>query len=162
MTIDIIDYADEQFAALSEEQVMEVRSAQTKKNKLELALQNKLKKEKNRLIENGIFLSEIWAQIQQKLQTEHEAEINHLREALLFYLRFTKSNSQQAQQAPYTVDYSLSYEERYYIVRDYYEETYSDPIERVRVLREDEVAAQYLGEFYKTLYDYFLEDIPSE
>ena len=34
MTIDIISYTDEQFAAMTEEQILEVESVQLKKNRL--------------------------------------------------------------------------------------------------------------------------------
>ena len=57
MVIDIISYTDAQFAALSEEQILEVKSAQLKKNKLDLNLEENLLKAKQRLIENGTFLS---------------------------------------------------------------------------------------------------------
>ena len=40
MKIDIISYTDEQFAQLTEEQLLEVRSAQLKKNRLDRKLEN--------------------------------------------------------------------------------------------------------------------------
>ena len=61
MVIDIISYTDAQFAALSEEQILEVKSAQLKKNKLDLNLEENLLKAKQRLIENGTFLSDLFS-----------------------------------------------------------------------------------------------------
>ena len=39
MTIDIISYTDEQYAQLSEEQILEVQSAQLKKERLKARLE---------------------------------------------------------------------------------------------------------------------------
>ena len=60
MVIDIISYTDTQYAALSEEQILEVQQAQLKKNRLLIKLEEDKRKEKYRLIENGVFLSKIW------------------------------------------------------------------------------------------------------
>ena len=49
MTIDIISYTDAQFAALTEEQLREVKSAQQKKNRLAVALEEKVEKDPQRL-----------------------------------------------------------------------------------------------------------------
>ena len=58
--------------------------------------------------------------------------------------------------APYTVDFDLSYEERFDIVKDYYMNEYSDGQHRFMVFVKDEVAMVYLGEYYKPLYDYLM------
>ena len=55
--------------------------------------------------------------------------------------------------APYRVDYSLSYVDRYIIVRDYYL-TIPDPRERLEKYRTDMVAFDYLGSYYGTLFNY--------
>ena len=155
MTIDIISYTDAQYAALTEEQLLEVKSAQQKKNRLDLQLQEDLEREKYALVDKGIFLSNIYELYRAKRQAEHDAEVEAVREALLFYLRFaTKPQSSQTQDSPYAVDYSLSMEERYFAVRDHYMETYEDGAERFAAFKADEVAVQYLGEWYSTLYDY--------
>ena len=85
MNIDIISYTDEQFAALSVEQLEQVREAQLKKNKLTAKLDKEKQEEKFRLVKNGIFLSSIWDVYCQKLETEYEAEVETIREALLFW-----------------------------------------------------------------------------
>ena len=59
MEIDIIDYTNAQLAMLTEEQLREVQEAQLKKNRLLRELAEKLKEEKRRLINNGMFLSYI-------------------------------------------------------------------------------------------------------
>ena len=162
MTIDIISYTDAQFAALSAEQILEVKSAQLKKNRLDLKLEEEMKKERHRLLENGTFLSSIWDLYCAKLQAEHDAEVETIRDSLLFYLRFTAKPEEPANNAPYPLDYSLTNAERYAVVRDYYEAMYTDPNELFRVFKNDKVALSYLGELYKTLYDYFLYEVTEE
>ena len=48
MTIDIISYTDEQFAAMTEEQILEVESVQLKKNRLTKKLGEEKRTEKFR------------------------------------------------------------------------------------------------------------------
>lgn len=151
MTIDIISYTDAQFAALSEEQLLEVQSAQLKKERLDRQLEEDILQEKHRLLKRGIFRSKLFAQQKAKLQEEHDLEVDNLREALLFYLRFS---SRVSSDGPYAVDYSLSMLDRYYVVRDYYMGAYTDGNERFAAFLQDTVAVSYLGEGYSTLHDY--------
>lgn len=155
MKIDIISYTDTQYAALTEEQIQEVKAAQLEKNRLTRALLDAKLKEKNRLIERGIFLSGIWDAYQAKLQAEYDQKIENLRDSLLFYLRFsTKSDAGTG----YTVDYDLTVGERLAIVRQYYQSTYPDAKKRFDAFKEDKVAVVYLEDLYAPLYDLFLAD----
>ena len=52
----------------------------------------------------------------------------------------------------YIVDYSLSYLDRYQIVRNYYM-SISDPAERIALYTADTTAKDYLGQYYNTLYN---------
>lgn len=156
MKIDIISYTDTQYAALTEEQIQEIKAAQLEKNRLERALSEAKLKEKHRLIERGIFLSGIWDAYQAKLQAEYDQKIESLRDSLLFYLRF--STKPDAYGTGYTVDYNLSVEERFAIVRQYYENKYTDASERFEAFEKDKVAVVYLEDLYSALYDYFLEE----
>ena len=156
MKIDIISYTDTQYAALTEEQIQEIKAAQLEKNRLESALAEAKLKEKHRLIERGIFLSGIWDAYQAKLQAEYDQKIESLRDSLLFYLRF--STKPDAYGTGYTVDYNLSVEERFAIVRQYYENKYTDVSERFEAFEKDKVAVVYLEDLYSALYDYFLEE----
>lgn len=156
MIIDIISYTDSQFAKLTQEQILEVRSAQLKKNKLLAKLEEEKRKEKYRLIKNGVFLSKIWQLYCEKLQREYEQEVENIREALLFYLRFTwKAEGEIESHAPYKVNYSLTIEERFTIVRSYYEAAFEDAVERYQTFLKDEIAVTYLGELYAPLHDHF-------
>ncbi len=157
MIIDIIRYTETQFSLLSEEQIVEIKEAQSKKNKLAKALEEDLRAEKSRLSENGILRSAQWELIQAELRAEYEAAVETLREELLFYLRYS-SKSDEAEGVPYEVNYALTETERFTIVKNYYESAYTDGTKRFQSFKADKVAPQYLGELYAPLYDYFLED----
>ena len=155
MEIDIIAYTDAQYASLTAEQLLEVRAAQIKKNKLTAKLEEDIRKAEENLVDNGTYLSSMRTAIVNELQEEYDTEVEILREGLLFFLRF--SSRPDASGAPYTVDYSLPVEDRFAIVKTYYETNYSDGNERFAAFQQDTVAVQYLGELYAPLYDYFLD-----
>jgi hypothetical protein len=156
MTVDIISFTDAQYATLSEAQLLEVLSAQTRKDNMLKALAEKKRKERYRLLKNGVFRSGVYEALCAQWDAEYEAELEIVKQKLLFYLRFSVKEETPDTDAPYLVDYSLSYEDRYRVVKDYYLNTYTDANERMNKFREDEVATKYLGEFYATLYDYLL------
>jgi hypothetical protein len=157
LTIDIIPFTDEQFAALTEEQILEIKSAQLEKNRLQRALTEAKLKEKHRLIDRGIFLSGTWAAYCEKLQKEYEQKIEALRDSLLFYLRFS-TKQDAAENGKYTVNYELTVEERMAIVKQYYEMNFQDATARFEAFKADKTAVVYLEEMYAPLYDYFLEE----
>ena len=154
MTIDIIAFTDAQYAALNEVQLQEVINAQTRKDNMTKALEEKKRKEKFRLIKNGVFRSGIYNALCTQWDEEYAAELEVVKEKLLFYLRFALKPETPPSEAPYLLDYSLPYSERYIVVREYYLNAYTDPSERMNAFKTDEIAPQYLGEFYATLYDY--------
>ena len=156
MVIDIIAYSDAQLAMLSPEQVIEVQRAQVKKNKLAIRLEEDKKEAKFRLIKNGVFRSPTYEKLCERLQKSYEDEVEQIRQALLFYLRFSLGDMNDAVDAPYLVDYSLTFEERLVIVRNYYDTTYSSPTEKYSAFIDDKVAVKYLGEYYVALRDYYL------
>ena len=156
MVIDVINYTDEQFAALSQEQILEVKKAQAEKNELAKELEKNKREFRCKLVENGTFLSKMWALECDRLDAEYEEQVTAIRDALLFYLRFS---SKASGSTGYPVDYSLPMDTRFYNVRDYYETTYPDPKKRYDAFIADEVAKLYLGEYYAPLHDYFYVDI---
>ena len=158
MTIDIITFTDEQYSGLSNDQLQEVMVAQTKKDRMTLALAEKKRKERFRLLKNGIFRSEIYEKLCVNWDEEYQTELNRIKERLLFFLRFS-TKPEIPVEYPYLVDYALTYEERYAIVRDYYLQMYADPSERWQKFKADEIAINYLGEFYVTLHDYLLAQV---
>ena len=154
MEIDIISFTDEQYARLSDEQLLQVKDVQQKKNKLLRRLEEAKAVEKYRMIKDGIYLGCSYDEVCRQLQAVYEEEVGALRDGLLFYLRFSV-RGEEGQDGPYLVDYSLSYLERIQIVRDYYETTYTDPEQRLQQFRGDVVALDYLGEYYASLYDLY-------
>lgn len=158
MTIDIINYTEEQFAALSTEKIEEIRNAQLKKNKLTAALEARLKKEKQALIDKGAYPSDVWKKIENKLRAAYASDVQILREGLLFFLHYVAEDGNKGEagsSVPYTVDYSLSEEDRMLIVKAYYEDTYDDPLERYKAFKADTFVKSYIGELYLPLHDYF-------
>ncbi len=152
MEIDIIRYTDEQYETLTETQLQEVYKAQEKKDRLTWKMENAKEAEKERLVKNGTFVSGIWAATCTRLEEEYEREVEIVRSALLFYLRFSM---REGGSAPYTVDYTLSEVDRALIVRAYYDKTYEDAYERFVAFKADTVAIKYLGEAYAPTWDYF-------
>lgn len=163
MVIDVIAYTNEQFAALTNEQILEVRSVQVRVNELRAKKEAVKENMKFQLSENGAIRSSMSLKSAEAEILLIDQKIENLREGLLFYLQYAsrlpEGNENMPTNAPYLVDYSLSYEERFFIVRDYYEATYTDPYERFQKYCDDRVALIYLGEYHSSLYDWFLEDI---
>ena len=156
MTIDIINYTQEQFSLLNSEQIQEIKRVQSVKDRLQRRLIDKKVSEKYRLSKAGIFRSKIWELICDKLDEEYEAEVAVLRDGLLFYLQYSKQSDSTG--VGYTVDYSLSVADRVILVKDYYLRTYSDPNERFQKFKLDGVAPSYLCESYSSLYHWFWLD----
>lgn len=165
MTIDIINYTDDQFANLNDEQLMEVKKAQGTKNRLSRKLAAAKLAERYRLTKAGIFHSKIFDKICSELQSEYDAEVELLREGLLFYLLYSGKKQNNSiggdvnTNVGYTPDYSLSVTERVNQVKEYYMLTYSDPNQRFEAFKKDGVAPSYLCESYSSLYQWFLYDV---
>lgn len=157
MVIDIISYTDAQMAALSNEQLMEVRQAQVKKDKMQAALQEALHTADAESIDKGVFDSALRKLKREKLEKDYEMEVERLRDGLLFFLRFSYRPGTPS--VGYEVDYALSDAERVQIVKEYYNTHYTDPLARLKAFEEDSVAKQYLGEYYAPLYYYFHDAI---
>ena len=168
MTIDIISYTEEQYAVLPEAHILEIQNAQLKKNRLIRKLEEDKQKAKEQLIENGTFLSELWAQRCARLEEVCAQEVEAIRGALLFYLRYTGQTGNNGEENPvpendfYELDYSLSVEERFFVVRDYYELKYPIAWDRYNAFKEDRIAKSYLGEVYRPLHDYFYTAMKEE
>ena len=156
MKIDIVNYSEDQLAALSAEKLLEVREIQLKKDKLSAQLQEKLAKEKRKLIDRGAYPSDLWAKMEEEWTAEYEQQVELLRESLIFFLHYVADDAPMVYpDAPYTVDYSLSEEERLLVVKKYYEDAYADEYERYSAFKKDAFAKVYLGELYSPLHDYF-------
>ena len=154
MEINIISFTSEQFSKLTNDQLADVKTAQMKKNRLEMELEREKRALKSKMLKNGMLRSEQYTLLMEELVERYGMEVENVRDGLLFYLQYSMKPSGEA---PYTVDYTLSDTERFEIVKEYYEEWYPDVEERFYTFKEDTIAMQYLGELYAPLYDYFLE-----
>ncbi len=164
MEIDIIEYLPEQYATLSNAALEKIREAQQRKDALTLAFEKKLAAEKQKMMDKGSFLSNIWVRLQAEMTGEYEAQVAIVRENLLFYLHYADNvhNGQlggDTSNVPYTVDYSLTELERVAVVRDYYMSAYTDPELRFTAFKADEFARGYLGEAYPPLWHFLQEQM---
>ena len=150
MEINIIDFTSEQLSKLNNDQVADIKTAQLKKNRLERELAEKKRALKSKMLKNGTIRSDQFTLLTAELEQRYAMEIENIREGLLFYLQYTAKPSTSA---PYTVDYSLSIDERLDIVWDYYNNTYPDAVEKYEAFIADTVAPSYLGEAYAGLKD---------
>ena len=153
MVIDIVTLTDEQYALMGEGQLLEVRNAQARVNRLRKKLAEMIDDVKFRMIKNGVGRSASREAFVERETARVNEEIEQIRKDLLFYLRFVMKPVEEGG-APYILDYSLKYEERVPIVRDYYLETYSDASERFAAFQKDDHARGYLGEYYVSLSAY--------
>ena len=155
MEIDIIDYTEDRLATLNKKRFSRVLKAQLRKNNLLRNVEKALDRERDRLIANGVFVSDLFTALQEQLSRECEEEIEVIKAELEAYLQETAPED-SAGANPYLIDYNLSTWDRLEIVKQYYLNTYVDHKERFYVFEEDKIAVDYLGEYYATLYDYFL------
>lgn len=162
MTFDIIDITEDEVKELETVRLKLLRTAQQKKNELAHKLENELAEQKRLLYSNGMENSTLYAQIAAEKTAEYEYQVDILREQLLFNMSLGEpttggeTGGSGSDNTGYLVDYELSHLERYIQVRDYYL-TIEDPNERIALLREDEVARQYLGTYYNTLFNYLVQ-----
>lgn len=155
MTFDVIQISDEEVAKLTAVQMQLLRTAQKTKNELihkydkEIALFKKLVYTDE--MKQSSLLSQKQAELQAELDYQLEIVVEQLEYGLALNEPFIPDDFGN-ENAGYIVDYSLSYTERYKIVRDYYL-SIQDPAERMSLYANDEVAKNYLSSYYSTLYD---------
>ena len=154
MKIDIVTYTDEQYAAMTQEQLKEVRDAQTEKDELRVKLDEELEREKNKLVKKGIYNSNLYQLMKDKLEKEFEDRVAFIRDCLLFFLRYSSHPNDSGLDAPYEVNYAQSYEARFNVLKNHYTTEYEDPMEAFEAFKLDKFALNYLGELHAALYDY--------
>ncbi len=159
MEFDIISLSAEEVQALTTVQLKLLRTAQQKKNALEHEMQQELEVYRCLCYTNNVFRSSLYEDKKAELEKEYEYQVEILREQLIFNMSLNEpthdgeTGDDGGDDTAYIVDYELSYLERYIIVRDYYM-SIEDPAERMALYTADEVAKQYLGSYYSTLYNY--------
>jgi hypothetical protein len=158
LVIDVISYTDDQYAALTEEQIVKIQTVQLRKNRLAKQLEENKRKAKYKLLEAGVFRSPIWEKICNTLTEQYDAEVENLHDELMFYLQFTGQEEESKvveASSTYTLDYGLSYAERLEVVREYYDSTY---LKKLAAFKADRKAKKYLGEYYAPLYELYSAD----
>ncbi len=155
MTFDILEYTDEELEKLTTIQMQLLRTAQKKKDELVRGMQKDLDMYKMLLMGNGTAYYTMFDLKKQELQAELDYQIEIIKEQLIYSMElnepFPDADSDQ-EKVGYIVDYTLSYTDRYNIVRAYYL-AIENPVERMNLYANDEVAKRYLANYYSTLYN---------
>ena len=159
MQFDIIPVTGTEVGKLSTAQLRLLRDAQNKKNELLIKAERELKAFSLSVMGAGMAYSSLIESKRRELDEEVWRKCAVIADDLLFDISAIGQSSEggggsggDATQTEYRVDYSLSYSERYVIVRDYYLRI-KDVSERMTKYASDEVAKKYLGTYYKTLYN---------
>lgn len=155
MTFDIVEYTEEELDGFTAIQMQLLRSAQKKKNELQHNMESDLAMYKKVVLTNGMVNSTLYEQKAAELEAEFEYQVEILREQLLYSMQLNEpfpDQDKDQELVGYIVDYTLSYTERYNIVRNYYL-AIQDPAYRMQLYTNDDVAKRYLGTYYSTLYN---------
>ena len=157
MEFDIIEVTDEYYKGLTNVQRQLLRTAQKKKNELEHKAEQDIALYRRYLYTNGVQKSSLLEQKTKEILDELAYELNIIREQLLYSIDLNEPFPDDAgsEDVGYLVDYTLSYTERYVIVRDYYL-SIPDPSERMALYLADDVAKKYLDKYYTSLYNVLL------
>lgn len=159
MEFDIINITAAEIAALSVVQMKMLRTAQQKKNELYHKMESELKMFRALTLTDGMKNSSLLEQKQAELQAEADYQTALLADNLVYNMALNEPTGGDDTgdgggdaSSGYIVDYTLTYSERYVIVRDYYL-AIEDPDERMSLYIADDVAKQYLSGYYSTLFD---------
>lgn len=155
MEFDILEYTEEELEKLSTIQLQLLRTAQKRKNELRHKLEQDYAMFKKLAYTEGMYDSSLLAAKRAGLETEFEYQVEILKEQLQYSMKLNEpypDRTEEEKQAGYIVDYTLSYTDRYVLVRDYYL-AIEDPAERMALYSADEVAKRYLDSYYATLYN---------
>ena len=163
MTFDIIDLTEEDILALSTVQMRLLRTAQKEKNELIYQLARDKQTFYNIVVSDGMLNSNLYEDKCDELDEEYERRLAVLKDDLIYNMSLNVPTADDDDPgggsgdgddpvAGYIVDYSLSYLDRYQIVRNYYM-SISDPAERLANYTADTIAQAYLGQYYNTLYN---------
>ena len=159
MNIDIIDLTDPQYRNLSAVQLAMVRIAQAKKDKILAKKAQDIIVIEQQFSINHTARTTALSFYKKEITDIADAEVAIVREDLLYQLAYealgTEGNEKGPYRYPENPNYTLSYSQRFLVVRQYYMEITNDAAARLEAYRMDTLARSYLGEFYLTLYDLF-------
>lgn len=152
MKFDIIKITDEELKNFSVAKMKLLRSAQQKKDELARKAEREIQSFCEKAYTAGMKNSTLIDDKKSEIYEELNYRVAILADNLIYGLSLCNDPAGDGEKAEYTVDYSLSYNERYIIVRDYYLKI-TDRETRMAKYSADEVAKQYLGTYYGTLYN---------
>ena len=157
MTIDIIDITLPEYADLSAVQISMVRSAQAKKDKLTAEAAERKTQIFYLALGNYTARSYALKCEREEIDEKLNKDVTAVREDLIHQLAYESLGSEGNEQGPYRYpenpNYNLSYSQRFLVVRNYYMQATDDPNARLQAFAMDTLAKEYLGEFYRTLYE---------
>ena len=161
MEFNKIDISEDDLEKLTVAQMKMLRAAQQKKNELYHKMDIEYNIYLRQVFAAGMKQSNLLADKWREQYEEFDFQCAIIADNLIYNMTHSKPSSGGNtggggdvgdDSAGYIVDYSLSYGERYIIVRDYYL-AIPDPVERMALYGADDVARKYLGTYYKTLYN---------
>lgn len=154
MKFDIIQITDAEYEALTNVQRQLLRAAQKNKNELVHKAEAEIIFAKQYIFGEGMQSSALFEQKKAEILKECDYEIAIIKEQLEYTIALSEPfpDGEGDESVGYMVDYSLSYTQRYIIVRDYYL-AIADPEERMARYVSDDVARNYLSGYYATLYN---------
>ncbi len=160
MEIDIIDLTDEKYQDLSAVQLALVREAQAKKDEIVYDAEQEKAELFRLMLSNLAVRSSVIVDKQLEIDARAEEEVELVRGTLLYQLSYEGIGATGNEYGPYRYpenpDYTLTYSQRFIVVRNYYMAAVEEPNARLQAFAIDFLAREYLGEFYQTLYDLFL------
>lgn len=157
MEYDIINITETELAALTVVQTRLLRTAQQKKNELYRKAEKELAAFRAFVLTSGMKNSTLVEDKRKELEAEAKYQTAILADNLIYNMSLNEPGGDMDdgdgdESAGYIVDYTLSYNERYVIVRDFYL-AIPDPDERMALYAADETAKKYLASYYSTLYN---------
>lgn len=153
MEFNIIEVTEAGLRTLNVKQMKLLRAAQRKKDELKRKMDREYEEYKKFLMRAGLHDTSLIDSKYAALMAEFEYQCGIIADDLLYDINANGSSGFGSDYtAGYLVDYTLSYNDRYKIVRDYYL-AITDREERMRLYSADEVAKRYLGTYYETLYN---------
>lgn len=159
MEVDIIELTDEEYQKLTSVQLSMIYSAQTQKNEILADAAEEKTERLNRLLKQNVARSSLRQDVEAQIDAKAQVKVDAVREDLLYRLAYDKSNTEGNEKGKYSYpenpNYDLSFEQRFLIVRDYYMHYTRSAQTRLELFGNDVFAAEYLGDYYQTLYDLF-------
>ena len=159
MEFDIIPITAAELEKLSVVEMKMLRTAQQKKDELLRKYDEEYLTFKRIVLTNGMKESSLLADRKAQLDTDRDREVALLKDNLIYNMSINEptgggdvGGDDTDPATGYVVDYTLSYNERYVIVRNYYM-SIKDPNERMALYTADQTARKYLSSYYGTLYD---------